>query len=1746
MTTPVRILLVDDNPYFLDVARDYLLMQESFQVAGIATDGSGALEQAMELHPDVILLDLNLGGESAIKLIPVIKERLPETKIVVVTIQDGGSYRDVVLKQGADAFVHKSVMTRTLITSINSLMNRSKTNISPLTKKPENPFIHLIEKSKDLVYRYEITPTRGFTYVNPAALPLTGYTPEEHYADPDLGFKLVHPEDRALLEAARSGEISFDQPLILRWVRKDGTVLWTEQRNVPIYNENGELVALEGTASDITSQIQNEQALREREVQIHGIIDSAMDAILSIDEDQRIALFNPAAEKMFQLAAAEALGRPVEELIPVRFRPGHRQWVDGFAHDGETGRLRGHPGGSAYGMRRNGEEFPIEASISHMEFGGKYQYTVIVRDITARKQAEEALQESEDKFRYIFDYSLVGKSITTPSGEVNVNKAFCEMLGYAQEEMKHKNWRDITHPDEIDISEGISASLLSGEAESVRFVKRFIHKNGSVVWADVSSSLRRDRKGQPLYFITITNDITDRIRMEEAIRESERFVHSTLNALTAHIAVLDETGTIIAVNRAWLDFAQANGGDPARTGLGVNYLEVCEQVRGPEETHARQMAEGIRAVMRGEQEGFRIEYPCDSPDEQRWFKAHITRFKESGPTRIVIRHENITEQKSLVRDIKERVKELTCLFRIQQDLQDDVSVDEFCERALTHIIQGMQFPDLTAVQIDLNGSQYHSPLYTPDLPDGLEAEIKQKGKTIGRLSVHYTENKPFIFPEETNMLESVAQSMGKWMTQKQADTALRSSEENYRNLAETSDSAIAVLNREGTIVYANPASTRIWKDPLIGRTVFDLFPEKNASHYLSVMRHVIDEQAVDLNDLEIRIREQVMWFRVSMSPMKNSDGSVNTLLLNAWDLTDRKKAEETIREQMREITSYYDNAPIGLAVFDKDLRFIKINRQLADINGLSPAEHVGKTVEEIVPNLASQARKLTDEIIQTGKPAVNVEFVGETSADPGAQRIWREGWYPLKDEAGQVTGFEVIVEDITERKKAIEALRAAENRFRALVENSSDEISIIAPDGSLIYESPTASPTLGYLPGEFQGQNIFQLIHSDDMNRIQREFVQLIQSPGSHHRDQFRLLRRDGSWCWVEAVGTNLLAEPSVRGIVVNYHDISDRKQAEEQIRRQVERLTALREIDQAIASSFDLETNLDTILLKTVQLLEVDAATVLLLNPATERLEYASGLGFRSTVPENASISFDQSYAGACVRTRKGIHLPELSQQPDNKFLVGFLKDEDFVSYDCMPLIVKEQVVGVLEVFNRSRLERDEEWFDFLSTLAGQTAIAMENSQLFKMSQRELAERRQAEENLRILNARLEQRVAERTADLSRLNLELERAMRVKDEFLANMSHELRTPLNAIIGLSESLSEQIIGDLNEKQQKYLHTISENGHHLLELINDILDLAKIEAGKIVLSYENVNVEQVSQASLRMVRQLAQKKNQQVVFEMDERLDLIWADGRRLKQMLVNLLGNAIKFTPENGQIGLTIRGNRAANQITFTVWDTGIGIKEQDLDRLFRPFEQLDSDLSRESGGTGLGLALVAQMARLHGGSVRAESQFGAGSRFTITLPWESALLNDSNSRIKSTGKLHLVKSDAKNSKRTILLVEDTEEVVMVVRDYLEFAGYKVSVARNGVEGLEMAQKVRPDLILMDVQMPGLDGLDTTRRLRRKESFQHVPIIALTARAMLNDREMCLAAGIDEYLTKPVHLKSMVRLIQKFLLEGENVDKKTS
>lgn len=540
-----------------------------------------------------------------------------------------------------------------------------------------------------------------------------------------------------------------------------------------------------------------------------------------------------------------------------------------------------------------------------------------------------------------------------------------------------------------------------------------------------------------------------------------------------------------------------------------------------------------------------------------------------------------------------------------------------------------------------------------------------------------------------------------------------------------------------------------------------------------------------------------------------------------------------------------------------------------------------------------------------------------------------------------------------------------------------------------------------------------------------------------------------------------------------------------------------------------------------------------------------------------------------------------------------------------------------------------------------------------------------------------LEQRVAEQTSDLRQANAQLARAARLKDEFLANMSHELRTPLNTVLGLSEALQEQVYGSLNERQLRALHNIEESGRHLLALINDILDVSKIEAGKLKLELRPTGVDGICQASLGLVKQIALKKRIDVAYTLNPGIMTIQADERRLKQILVNLLTNAVKFTPEGGKIGLEVVGDTEHEVIHFSVWDTGIGIAKEDIPRLFQPFVQLDSSLARQHEGTGLGLALVYRMAELHGGSVAVTSESGKGSCFTVDLPWrelamdglirrdpeaviklkamQRVLLIDNSAtsaeqiqrylqelgaqvyiQTSAQGGLaqaqqlqpdliimelflpdrsgwdvladlrlnpqteaipvlilsvmdlaqsgeqvtgfkmrrvyHILKPVSRqqlsevlveiftpiappptpapalvNGKKShgssnghnpaaalILLVEDNESNINILSDYLVAKGYGLQVARSGEQALLSLREINPDVILMDVQMPGMSGLEVIQRIRSTQLTNSVPIIALTALAMPGDRERILRAGANDYISKPLSLKRVVELLEKY------------
>ncbi|MEZ4860594.1 MAG: response regulator [Caldilineaceae bacterium] len=418
----------------------------------------------------------------------------------------------------------------------------------------------------------------------------------------------------------------------------------------------------------------------------------------------------------------------------------------------------------------------------------------------------------------------------------------------------------------------------------------------------------------------------------------------------------------------------------------------------------------------------------------------------------------------------------------------------------------------------------------------------------------------------------------------------------------------------------------------------------------------------------------------------------------------------------------------------------------------------------------------------------------------------------------------------------------------------------------------------------------------------------------------------------------------------------------------------------------------------------------------------------------------------------------------------------------------------------------------------------------------RDISKRKRAETALEQERTQLAQRVEERTQELRTANLQLQQSARLKDEFMATVSHELRTPLSVILALSEGLQEEIYGALLPPQSKALERIQKSGRHLLELINDILDVSKIESGKLELEIGPVSLQGICDDSVQMMQAAAQAKQIQLQKAIPQEVDKFYADGRRLMQILLNLLNNAVKFTPAGGKVGLEVEPDAGGESLRFSVWDTGIGIATSDLPKLFRPFVQLDSRLSRQYQGAGLGLALVYRLTELHGGSVRVESTVNQGSRFTVLLP-----LMPPPAYLEVTGSAtpQDIKTWAKPKPTAkaplVLLVDDNPLSLEGMQAYLENYGYRVIAATNGVTAVTQTQTHAPDLILMDIQMPQMNGLDAIRKIRQLSMHSHLPIIALTALAMPGDRERCLGAGADAYLSKPLSLRQLLQVMNQYL-----------
>jgi signal transduction histidine kinase/DNA-binding response OmpR family regulator len=532
-------------------------------------------------------------------------------------------------------------------------------------------------------------------------------------------------------------------------------------------------------------------------------------------------------------------------------------------------------------------------------------------------------------------------------------------------------------------------------------------------------------------------------------------------------------------------------------------------------------------------------------------------------------------------------------------------------------------------------------------------------------------------------------------------------------------------------------------------------------------------------------------------------------------------------------------------------------------------------------------------------------------------------------------------------------------------------------------------------------------------------------------------------------------------------------KARQTELAAKVDQLEALGEIGQAVSSSLDLDQVLTKIVTHAVQLTDADGGSIF------EFDEFAEEFHLRTTYGTNADtadalrvihMKLRETLVGRAALQRKSLQIPDLRLVDCDPHLQALLEG-GWISVIAVPILRDHQIIGALVIRRQSVGGFADEAGELLETFAGQSAVAILNARLF--------------------------------AELARKSAQLEVASRHRSEFIASMSHELRTPLTAVIGFSEVLLEQIFGEINAKQQEYLQDILSSGRHLLDLLNDILDISKVDAGRMDLELALFDVRVSIEQCIQMVREKATRKGMSINFRAGDEVGSVWADERRFRQVLLNLLSNAVKFSHTRIDITAGVEGA----MLTVSVSDDGPGIALEDQSLIFEAFQQ-GKRPSREEG-TGLGLTVSRHIVELHGGRISVASALGQGSTFTFTVPTEAV---QTLSGVQPAEK-------PLPSGPIVVVVEDDPRSLDLLCLHVRMLGVNYVTAGDGRTGLELIRRVSPAAVILDIQLPVLDGWDLLALLKAEPSTARIPVVIVS---MLDERGKGLALGAAEYLVKPV------------------------
>jgi PAS domain S-box-containing protein len=1184
------------------------------------------------------------------------------------------------------------------------------------------------------------------------------------------------------------------------------------------------------------------------------------------------------------------------------------------------------------------------------------------------------------------------------------------------------------HPEDRDrVGERVGAAF-RGEAP-YEFECRVLRADGEIVWAYVHARVDFDESGQPARVFGVAQDVTERKAAQRALRESEESYRAVFEGSSDAIYVLDrESGAILDVNPA---ACALNGYPPEEMkALGI------EGLTSPDGPYTWEDARALIArAAAGETQ--RVEWLARHPEgHDVWGEVTLQRVTIRGEDRVLATARDITDRKRAeaaraeaeyaARSMAERMRAVA---GAASGLIGARSVDRLQEVLLAACRAVIPF-DTFAMGL------YDEEANTLTYPAGFDAEVWVPAATLsaaGTPAERVIRSRRSLVTRQADAPEAAGAHLigtGQW------------SESVIRSPILGGDRVLGVLSVQSY-------TPGLYDDADV--EVLEALASLAATALLNLdllAERVAAEEALRLanEELERRVAARTADLEHANAALEEEMASKEAATA---ELARREEHFRRLIEHSSDVIAIVD--PQGIIRYE--------SQAVQRLFGYDPRETVGTSAwDRIHPDDVETVREawghafdrpeepsaVRFRLRSTGGEYRQVEAVGQALADP-------------------TDGAVVSLRDVSDRVRAEEALRDSEARYRSLIENAHDIVTVLDLEGRVVYGSPQLQRVLGYAPSEMIGRKALDFVHPDDLDMPARSLEEILARPGSTVSSEYRFRHRDGSWRYMETFGRTLLPESAEQGLVFNSRDVTERREAQALLEAREEHFRQL------IETSHDLVQTLDPM------------GRIVYTGPSVQRL-----LGY---TPEEITGGGAETFIHPDDRPRIQAELYRAITHPGEIIHVEYRVQHKDGSW---------------------------RWFEAL----GRTLSPDGPEQGLIANARDITERRLAQEALGLAKEE-----AERAREAA------ERANRAKSEFLSRMSHELRTPMNSILGFAQLLDR---AGLPPEHRKGVGHILRAGRHLLQLINEVLEIARIESGGYHLSLEPVRVSTVVREAVGLVRPLASQWRVDLHEPRPGGDDLfVSADRQRLAQVLLNLLSNAIKYNRPGGAVRIEwdLEEEGGREHVVVRVHDAGRGIPAERQDQLFTPFARLGAEQS-EVEGTGLGLALSQRLTEAMGGALRLERTGPAGSVFRVDL----AQAEDPLLRLEDAPHRPDAVTGVPHPPATLLYIEDNlANLSLVETILLSRPNWRTLPALQGQIGVELAQEHRPDLILLDLHLPDISGEEVLRRLRANPRTSGIPVIVITADATRGTVERLRSAGADAYLTKPLDIDDFLGTIERLL-----------